>query len=78
MATVHGSLWINQYLNSGVGYFLSQPKPRLGMAAYGALCMIVLLSLRPVRSRYYQLFFITQYVYGLWNPLASGCISANP
>jgi len=60
MATVHGSLWINKYRQAGLTSYLMTTKPSLGMAAYGTLCMIVLLSLRPFRSRYYQLFFITQ------------------
>ncbi|KAF8315153.1 hypothetical protein DL93DRAFT_2079335 [Clavulina sp. PMI_390] len=62
MATVHGSLWINQYLRAGQPAYLTTMKPRLGMAAYATLCMIVILSLRPVRKRFYGLFYFTHIV----------------
>jgi ferric-chelate reductase len=61
-ATVHGSLWINQYIKAGQASFLKTSKPQYGMAAYGTLCALTLLSLRPVRQKLYQFFFITQWV----------------
>ena len=60
VATVHGSLWINQYIRAGQSSWLRQSKQQYGMAAYGTLCVLTLLSLRPVRQKYYQVFFITQ------------------
>jgi ferric-chelate reductase len=63
MATIHGSLWMNNRLRSGQGDLLRTGlKEREGQAAYGALCMIVLLSLRPVRVYAYQFFYLTQCV----------------
>ncbi|KAG9128299.1 hypothetical protein FRC07_001234 [Ceratobasidium sp. 392] len=60
MATLHGSLWISNRIRNGQGALLrSGTKEREGMAAYGTLCMIVLLSLRPVRAYTYQLFYMS-------------------
>ncbi|KAG8773150.1 hypothetical protein FRC12_002697 [Ceratobasidium sp. 428] len=60
MATTHGSLWINNRIRNGQGELLrTGTKEREGMAAYGTLCMIVLLSLRPVRAYAYQFFYMT-------------------
>ncbi|QRW05028.1 nucleoporin-interacting protein NIC96 [Ceratobasidium sp. AG-Ba] len=60
MATVHGSLWINNRIRNGKEELLHTGiKETRGMAAYGTLCMIVLLSLRPVRSYAYQFFYLS-------------------
>lgn len=64
-ATVHGSLWIRSHLKLGVSF--NQDKERHGLSAYAVLGTMLLISLRPVRSRLYQLFFITQYVLS-YNP----------
>ncbi|CAE6454091.1 unnamed protein product [Rhizoctonia solani] len=58
MATIHGSLWINNRIRNGQDNLLRTGlKEREGQAAYGLLCMIVLLSLRPVRVYAYQFFY---------------------
>ncbi|CAE6495235.1 unnamed protein product [Rhizoctonia solani] len=58
MATIHGSLWINNRIRNGQDSLLRTGlKEREGQAAYGLLCMIVLLSLRPVRVYAYQFFY---------------------
>ncbi|KAH7345171.1 iron reductase [Rhizoctonia solani] len=58
MATIHGSLWINNRIRNGQDILLRTGlKEREGQAAYGLLCMIVLLSLRPVRAYAYQFFY---------------------
>ncbi|CAE6412014.1 unnamed protein product [Rhizoctonia solani] len=60
MATVHGSLWINNRIRNGQDKLLRTGlKEREGQAAYGLLCMLVLLSLRPIRVYAYQLFFVS-------------------
>ncbi|KAG8736987.1 hypothetical protein FRC10_008673 [Ceratobasidium sp. 414] len=60
MATTHGSLWMNNRIRNGQGKLLrTGTKEREGMAAYGTLCMIVLLSLRPVRAYAYQFFYMS-------------------
>ncbi|KAG9101493.1 hypothetical protein FS749_006396 [Ceratobasidium sp. UAMH 11750] len=60
MATTHGSLWMNNRIRNGQGELLrTGTKEREGMAAYGTLCMIVLLSLRPVRAYVYQFFYMS-------------------
>ncbi|KEP47602.1 putative ferric reductase transmembrane component [Rhizoctonia solani 123E] len=60
MATTHGSLWINNRLRNGQGSLLrTGMKEKEGQAAYGLLCMIVLLSLRPVRVYAYQFFYVS-------------------
>ncbi|KAF9507432.1 hypothetical protein BS47DRAFT_1351598 [Hydnum rufescens UP504] len=45
--------------SGGQASFLKTSKPQYGMAAYGTLCALTLLSLRPVRQKLYQFFFIT-------------------
>ncbi|CAE6513236.1 unnamed protein product [Rhizoctonia solani] len=58
MATTHGSLWINNRIRNGQDILLRTGiKEREGQAAYGILCMLVLLSLRPVRAYAYQFFY---------------------
>lgn len=59
-ATIHGSLWIRSHLKLNVSF--NQYKERHGLSAYAVLCTILLISLRPVRNRMYQFFFISQYV----------------
>lgn len=58
-ATIHGSLWISNHLRIKPSA-LKEDKEVHGMAAYGTLCLVVLLSLRPVRSYAYQFFFVSQ------------------
>lgn len=68
MATVHGSLWINNRIRNGqVALLRTGTKEREGQAAYGILCMIVLLSLRPVRVYGYQFFYLSQCVSSIFS-----------
>ena len=57
-ATIHGSLWIRSHLILGVSF--AQEKEMRGLSAYAVLCLMVLISLRPVRNAAYQLFFVSQ------------------
>ncbi|KAI0027920.1 ferric reductase like transmembrane component-domain-containing protein [Vararia minispora EC-137] len=55
-AVVHGALWIRNHLQYNLA-ILSQQKEGSGVAALAVLCLLVLLSLRPARLYFYQLFF---------------------
>jgi hypothetical protein len=57
-ATIHGSLWIRNHLQLGVS--LGGEKEMRGLAAYAVLCLMVLISIRPVRNAAHQLFFVSQ------------------
>jgi hypothetical protein len=58
---IHGSLWIrnNQKFHLPI---LGQQKETSGIAAFSLLCIIVLSSLKPVRTYCYQVFFVIQFV----------------
>jgi ferric-chelate reductase len=56
---IHGACWIKDHLRWG-NPILGQTKETSGIAAFSVLCMIVLSSLRPVRERFYQTFFVLQ------------------
>ncbi|VDB95683.1 unnamed protein product [Peniophora sp. CBMAI 1063] len=57
-AVVHGALWIRNHLQYGL-QILGSDKETTGVAALACLCLIVLLSVRPVRAFAYQFFFYT-------------------
>lgn len=56
---IHGALWIRNHLQYSLP-ILGQQKETSGVACLGLLCAITLLSLRPVRYYFYQLFFFCQ------------------
>ncbi|KZV60449.1 hypothetical protein PENSPDRAFT_594068 [Peniophora sp. CONT] len=57
-AVVHGALWIRNHLQYDL-QILGSDKETTGVAALACLCLIVLLSVRPVRAFAYQFFFYT-------------------
>ncbi|RXK40113.1 hypothetical protein M231_02570 [Tremella mesenterica] len=56
--TIHGSLWINQFIYYKEYDELSADKTIRGLLAYGLLGGIVITSLKPVRRLCYQVFWI--------------------
>jgi ferric-chelate reductase len=58
---VHGSLWIRDRLIYHET-ILGAAKTATGVAGFAMLCVIILTTLRPFRERFYQSFFIIQYV----------------
>lgn len=58
--TVHGSLWINQFISTKQWNQLTAEKTVLGCISYAMMCMVVITSLKPVRRKFYQLFWIAQ------------------
>lgn len=58
-ALLHGALWINNHLQYDLP-ILGQQKETSGVAAFGVLCGIVLLSLRWVRRVWWEGFFLLQ------------------
>jgi ferric-chelate reductase len=58
-ALIHGSLWVRNRLQWGLP-ILGQQKEGTGLAAFALLCIIVLSSLPPVRTFYYQIFWVLQ------------------
>lgn len=60
MTTINGSIWVWKYVWHGLSSDKKTLKLISGTAAYVALCITAILSLKRVRARYYQLFFISQ------------------
>ena len=46
--------------------FLEEPWLRCGMTAIGALTILIVVSLRPIRAQAYELFFYIHFVMVLW------------
>jgi ferric-chelate reductase len=61
--TINGSSWIPDRLMYD-NLTLGEQKETSGIASFGTLGCIVLLTLRPFRQRFYQAFFALQYVDG--------------
>ncbi|BEJ12085.1 hypothetical protein CspHIS471_0205450 [Cutaneotrichosporon sp. HIS471] len=62
-ATVHMSCWLNQYISTGQWDQVWKSKTVRGMIAYGMLCMVAITSLKPVRRRFYQVFWAAHVVF---------------
>ncbi|KDQ19799.1 hypothetical protein BOTBODRAFT_152296 [Botryobasidium botryosum FD-172 SS1] len=63
VATVHGSLWINNRITNGQRDSLTTGTKELrGITAYSLLFMTVVFSLRPIRQRAYVFFFISHVI----------------
>lgn len=60
--TVHGGMWLNQFITTDQYDQVWAEKTKRGMIAYGLMGGIVITSLKPVRRICYQLFWIAQYV----------------
>jgi len=60
-ALLHGALWIRSMLEAGMP-ILGQKKETTGIIAFSFLALIVLVSLRPGRKYFYQVFFNLQWV----------------
>lgn len=63
-ATVHGSMWLNQFIEVDSPE-LRKGKVKRGLIAYGFMCMVVLTSLKPVRRKFYQLFWLSHIAFVL-------------
>ncbi|WVO16320.1 hypothetical protein L204_103995 [Cryptococcus depauperatus] len=55
--TVHGAMWIHQFIADNDYDQLTAEKSKRGMTAYAMMGMVVITSLKPVRRRCYQLFW---------------------
>lgn len=59
-ATIHGSLWIRNHLRLNAS--LTAEKELRGLTAYAVLCLMVLISLKPIRNAAYQVFFVSHII----------------
>ncbi|GMK59551.1 hypothetical protein CspeluHIS016_0801570 [Cutaneotrichosporon spelunceum] len=55
--TVHMSCWLNQFISTGQWDQVWKSKTVRGMIAYAMLCMVAITSIKPVRRRFYQVFW---------------------
>jgi len=62
-ATVHGSMWINQYITTGQMDQVFSDKSKRGMITYAMMCMVVLTSLKPIRRKFYQIFWAAHVIF---------------
>ncbi|WWC94063.1 hypothetical protein V866_000901 [Kwoniella sp. B9012] len=62
-ATVHGGMWINQFIRNDEMDQISSDKSKRGILSWTLMCMIVITSLKPVRRRCYQLFWIAHVMF---------------
>ncbi|KAL7421724.1 hypothetical protein Q5752_003495 [Cryptotrichosporon argae] len=62
-STVHGALWLHQFIALDEYDQVWADKTKRGMLSYGLLCMVVLTSLKPVRRYCYQLFWIAHVMF---------------
>ena len=58
--SIHGGMWINQFIKTDQYDQLTAAKSKRGILAYGLLGGIVITSLKPVRRLFYQLFWVAQ------------------
>ncbi|ORY32518.1 putative ferric reductase transmembrane component [Naematelia encephala] len=57
-ATVHGGMWLNQFIKTDQWDQVWAEKSKRGMLAYGLMGGVVITSLKPIRRLCYQLFWI--------------------
>ncbi|CAK9785416.1 hypothetical protein CC85DRAFT_272649 [Cutaneotrichosporon oleaginosum] len=62
-ATVHMACWLNQYISTGQWDQVWKSKSVRGMVAYAMLCMVAVTSIKPVRRRYYQIFWASHVIF---------------
>ncbi|KAK1924119.1 putative ferric reductase transmembrane component [Papiliotrema laurentii] len=62
LVTVHGAMWLHQFISTDQWDQVWADKTKRGMIAYGLMCGIVLTSLKPVRRVCYQLFWAAHLV----------------
>ncbi|KIR77298.1 ferric-chelate reductase [Cryptococcus gattii E566] len=62
-ATVHGAMWIHQFLVTDQHDQISASKSRRGILAYALMGMVVITSLKPIRRKCYQLFWIAHIMF---------------
>ncbi|PVG04513.1 hypothetical protein CPB86DRAFT_1133 [Serendipita vermifera] len=58
--SIHGALWIQSHRRLHAS--LTEEKELRGLVAYAILCVMVIISFRPIRERIYQIFFISHIV----------------
>lgn len=58
--TVHMSIYITQWRQAGETSQIWQSKSIRGYIAYAMMCMVVLTSLKPLRRKFYQVFWAAQ------------------
>jgi ferric-chelate reductase len=58
--TVHGGMWLNQFITTNQMDQVWAEKTKRGMIAYGLMGGVVLTSLKPVRRYCYQVFWVAQ------------------
>ncbi|WWC70327.1 uncharacterized protein I206_104277 [Kwoniella pini CBS 10737] len=62
-ATVHGGMWINQFIRNDELDQINASKSRRGILAYALMGMVVITSLKPIRRKCYQLFWIAHVMF---------------
>ncbi|KAJ9101116.1 hypothetical protein QFC21_003334 [Naganishia friedmannii] len=55
--TLHAGLWVDQYRRNGQLGVLKSTENKYGIAAYVMLCLLAVFSVRPVRRRFYEVFW---------------------
>ncbi|KAJ7636327.1 iron reductase [Roridomyces roridus] len=60
-AAVHATIWINNHIVFDLP-ILTQQKEGSGVGAFGALCVLVLTSVAPIRRYCYSLFLVVHYL----------------
>lgn len=59
-ATLHMAMWTDQYRRTGQLRVLKSEQNVYGIAAYTLLCCLAVFSVRPVRRRFYEVFWFLQ------------------
>ncbi|OWZ81241.1 ferric-chelate reductase [Cryptococcus neoformans Tu401-1] len=62
-ATVHGAMWIHQFLVTDQHDQITAAKSKRGILAYALMGMVVITSLRPIRRKCYQLFWMAHIMF---------------
>ncbi|WWD17418.1 hypothetical protein CI109_101859 [Kwoniella shandongensis] len=62
-ATVHGGMWIHQFVTTNQYDQINAAKSRRGILAYALMGMVVITSLKPVRRRCYQVFWVAHVMF---------------
>jgi len=58
-SVIHGALWIQDHLKNDLP-ILGEIKEVTGVAGFALLCIMILISVRPVRRKIYEIFYLIQ------------------
>lgn len=62
-ATVHGAMWIHQFVVTDQYDQIAAAKSKRGILAYALMGMVVITSLKPIRRKCYQLFWMAHIMF---------------